>query len=409
MNREVVSGTMLTLLLISMLTLALTFNVKSIMASTSVRTPQFWLLAVEWLLAFETVPRTYMRDAHFLISTLLQYPNWNNSTGYTAYIHLLAHPEEVGPGLKPYLCGYPTKSNVESEIKNFLAQAAPEDIVVFYIECHGLVGRLMDPPITYSELANWLSSGGLQHAFVTVILETCHSGSSINDGEGGVLGPHRNVLCTCMSNEWVSVLAETYLHVKWMWFSHFITKGFALCEDPDNDGWVSAAEVFEYAKPKTEEMAETTHHPVSYYGRVEGDVPLVQRDVTKPFPAITVASSPVTGITFTINEAPQITPHTEWLLEDYYTLVMPEIHNGYVWSHWLEDGDINRIKAIPLTAGTTWTAVYIPAPPPFWTRWWFRTTVIAAIAVLVGALYFLKKRKPPTPTTPTLPTQNTKP
>jgi hypothetical protein len=40
---------------------------------------------------------------------------------------------------------------------------------------------------------------------------------------------------------------------------------------------------------------------------------------------------------------------------------MPQTHNGYVWSHWLEDGDPNRIKTI-LLQGTTWTAVYEPAP-----------------------------------------------
>ena len=413
MNRNTVSGIMLTLLLISMLTLALTFNVKSTIAMTSARTPQFWLLAVENLLVFEVPSRPYMRSAQFLISALLQYPNWNNSTEYTAHIHLLSHPEEVTPGFKPYLRGYPTKSNVESEIKNFLAQAAPGDIVVFYIECHGLVGELMDPPITYSELADWLSSGGLQCAYVTVILETCHSGSSINDGEGGVLGPHRNVLSSCMSNEWITVLAETFLRVRWMWFSHFIIEGFAQCNDSDDDGWISAAEVFEYAKPKTQEMEETlhqkAHHPVSYYSQVEGDVPLVQRDITKPFPAVIITSSPITGITFTINEAAQTTPHTELLLEGNYTFIMPKTHSGYVWSHWLEDGDTNRIKTVTITPGTTWTAIYIPAPDPFWMQWWFWTIVIAAIAVLVEALYFLKKRKPSTPTTPALPTQNTNP
>ena len=78
---------------------------------------------------------------------------------------------------------------------------------------------------------------------------------------------------------------------------------------------------------------------------------------------LTVASSPITGIPFTINGVPQTTPYTEWLLEGSYTLIMPETHDGYVWSHWLEDGDTNRIKTI-LLQGTTWTAVYTPAPPP---------------------------------------------
>jgi parallel beta-helix repeat protein len=84
---------------------------------------------------------------------------------------------------------------------------------------------------------------------------------------------------------------------------------------------------------------------------------------TGPYYQLTVTSSPITGITFVINGTPQITLYTEWLLEGSYTLVMPQTHNGYVWSHWLEDGDTNRIKTITLQ-GTTWTAVYVPAPPP---------------------------------------------
>ena len=78
---------------------------------------------------------------------------------------------------------------------------------------------------------------------------------------------------------------------------------------------------------------------------------------------LTVASSPITGITFTIDGVSQTTPYTEWLLEGSYTLEMPQTHNGYAWSYWLEDGDSNRIKTI-LLQGTTWTAVYTPTPPP---------------------------------------------
>jgi len=80
-------------------------------------------------------------------------------------------------------------------------------------------------------------------------------------------------------------------------------------------------------------------------------------------PKLIVTSSPITGITFTINGTPQTTPYAEWLPEGSYNLEMPHTHNGYVWSHWLEDGDPNRIKTI-LLEGTTWTAVYEPAPKP---------------------------------------------
>lgn len=84
---------------------------------------------------------------------------------------------------------------------------------------------------------------------------------------------------------------------------------------------------------------------------------------TGPYYDLTVASSPITGITFTINGTPKTTPYTEWLLEGSYTLIMPETHNGYVWSHWLEDEDTNRTKTITLP-GTTWTGVFVFAVQP---------------------------------------------
>jgi hypothetical protein len=84
---------------------------------------------------------------------------------------------------------------------------------------------------------------------------------------------------------------------------------------------------------------------------------------TGPYYQLTVTSSPITGIPFTINSASKTTPCIEWLPEGYYTLEMPQTYNGYNWSRWLEDGDTNRIKTIYLH-GTTWTGVYVSAGPP---------------------------------------------
>jgi pimeloyl-ACP methyl ester carboxylesterase len=126
---------------------------------------------------------------------------------------------------------------------------------------------------------------------------------------------------------------------------------------------------------------------------------------TGPYYQLSIASSSITGIPFTINGAPQTTPYTEWLLEGSYTLEMPETHNGYVWSHWLEDGDTNRIKTI-LLQGTTWTAVYEPAPKPVGGKatpiniqmnkpetpalWIWLSTIILSLIVTV---VYVKKRK----------------
>jgi hypothetical protein len=82
-----------------------------------------------------------------------------------------------------------------------------------------------------------------------------------------------------------------------------------------------------------------------------------------PYHKLTVTSSPMTGITFTMDGVLKTTLYTGWLLAGSHTLEMPKTYNGYVWTHWLEDGDTSRTKIIILS-GTTWTGVFVQAPPP---------------------------------------------
>ena len=48
-----------------------------------------------------------------------------------------------------------------------------------------------------------------------------------------------------------------------------------------------------------------------------------------------------------------------------------------------------------------WTPTWRPIP--FWMQWWFWTIVVGVIITFAGTVYFLKKRKPPTPTAPPTP------
>jgi len=82
-----------------------------------------------------------------------------------------------------------------------------------------------------------------------------------------------------------------------------------------------------------------------------------------PYYEISINSSPITGIPFTINGIPQSTPYAAWLIESYYTVEMPKEHDGYVWSHWFEDGDTDRTKTVALPR-STWTAVYVEPLTP---------------------------------------------
>lgn len=253
-------------------------------ASYTTKIRHFRLLAVE-----RQYDSCNMKSAQHLIKELLKYQNWNNgTTTYVSHIHLLSmySYEEVDDECKAYLRGKPTKANLQREIVDFLGQAIPGDIVIVYYVGHGYWQALiLDRMVFARELVSWLLSGGLPRAYVNVILDTCASGSWIYGDEGGVLGPGRIVLASCghFGTSW------GWCH-SWSWFTFKgVIEGFVNAIDSNNDGWISAAEDFTYAKPATELYAAEyglTQNPTSYYGLFNGNVPLVQRDVTKPFPRI---------------------------------------------------------------------------------------------------------------------------
>lgn len=251
-----------------------------VLASPSVI--RFRLLAVER--QFDSLN---MMEGQDLISTLLNYQNWNNSTAsFVSYIHLLTMFSigDLPATIQPFYCGGPTKANLEYEIKNFLGQAGDEEIVILYYCGHGGDKYLsLDFGVSDAELTSWLSWGGLPDAYVTVILDTCHSGSWINDGSSpGVLGNNRDVLAACKSTQ----LANCWgCHTAFT--DEGLLPGFALAFDTFADGWVSVAEVFTYAAPACIAYASSngvTQEPVNYYDICTGNIPLVQRDTTQPFP-----------------------------------------------------------------------------------------------------------------------------
>jgi len=235
-----------------------------------------------------------MKSGQFLINALLGFSNWDNSSTDVSYIHLLSEygQDEVMDDCKPYWRGYSTKANVEYEIKNFLASAGPNETVIFYICVEGSIATallLADPlEIIYpEELTSWLSSGGLPQANVCVILDSCASGSWINDGEepGGYLGPGRVVICSSRSGQ-ASYGSSTNL---WTIFTgNGLGYGYGTPKEPgiigaliggandtNQNGWFDVMEVFEFAKTSTEEYTDQKMNPVAYNG-LDFDSPFVK-------------------------------------------------------------------------------------------------------------------------------------
>jgi hypothetical protein len=333
MSRKGISKILGLLMLASVLFPFLTIDTRLARARTSTGSPNFWLLAIEVMKEYQE------RDGQRLITELLQYPNWNNSTEFTSHIHLLSEyqSEELSDEVQSYLVGFPFRTYVQREITDFLGQAIPGDIVVIYIMCHGLSGCFVGIGVSVGELNDWLSLGNLPLCYVTIITESCHSGSSINDGEGGILGPNHNVLCGCLGSQGCSGWAG---EGNYMFFSHLLNEGLQVGEDSDNDGWISPKEAFNYAKPITEQWIWDAFHwdqnPVSYYGQAGGNVPLVQRDTTKALPhlpplinvlspqnitytkifipCMVVASEPLSWMSYSLDDMPNVTISADFLL-----------------------------------------------------------------------------------------------
>ncbi len=85
---------------------------------------------------------------------------------------------------------------------------------------------------------------------------------------------------------------------------------------------------------------------------------------TPPEHTVTVYSSPI-GVTFTVDGVSHTTPWSGTYIEGAsVSLVMSETHDGYVWSHWLEDGDTNRIKTVTMDTDISLTAVFTQDTTP---------------------------------------------
>ncbi len=79
---------------------------------------------------------------------------------------------------------------------------------------------------------------------------------------------------------------------------------------------------------------------------------------------VTIYSSPA-RVKFTIDGISRTAPWSGTYVEGTSVgLIMPETHDGYVWSHWLEDGDTNRTKTVTMGTNVTLTAVFTPDTSP---------------------------------------------
>jgi hypothetical protein len=292
MMSEIVVTTLLAFLLLTIVQSAKCDIAFSNFGVTQTTEPQrFRILVVE-----ASFSDTLMRSGQYLIRSLMNFSNWNNSTDkYVSFVELLSlyNSSEVFEDCRRFLKDKTTKTNVHNEIISFLGAAQPGEVTIFYYSGDGGGTNIgWDEIITADELTSWLMSGGLPQAYVCVVLDCCNSGAWINDGlsPGNPLGPNRVVLCSSKSNE----LSWSWSFSAWTWFTGQektirenakngtwlplgVIGGLFGANDTNHDGWVSASEDFAFAMPSTKEYASLrneTQTPVMYNG-LGYDPPLV--------------------------------------------------------------------------------------------------------------------------------------
>ncbi len=235
----------------------------------------FRLLAIEQM--FDSC---YMRSAQLLIKELLQFPNWNNSTDdYVSYIRLLSMYDytEVDDEVKPFWINRLPYVYLKDEIKNFLGNVSAGEIIILYYCGHSHI--VLNPPPLHSEFLGIspdelreLANSTLSNSYLTLILDTCYSGHWLD------FSPRSNTVVACRDSQFA-----------WGWCGEygFFTKGIIdgckFADEIIDDGWLSFLEVFPFAKNYTESI-EDDQNPQGFFGAAEGDLPLVQRDPTRPFP-----------------------------------------------------------------------------------------------------------------------------
>jgi outer membrane protein assembly factor BamB len=262
-----------------------------------------------------------MKSSQYLILALTKFTNWKNYTWggvkYTSYIHLLSADPNRFAATNQYYRGNSTRANVVNEIRNFLGQNDPNAYTVrmFHYAGHAgfdgryylALGNPANPEKLYdADLNATLNSGALSScSSVLVILDCCHSGGFIP----ALAKSGRVILTSCNPGElsggwaWLNKPAPTPGY--WSWFTGNeapapAPKAYAVgiinalfsAADADNDGWLSASELFDdavsgantttmnYWPYRAGLMQQRTQSPQKSYGVVSGDLPVV---MSKPY------------------------------------------------------------------------------------------------------------------------------
>jgi len=220
--------------------------------------------------------------------------------------------------MKLNICNMATKYNFFNNMEWIDSQENINDVVLFFYAGHASkkgiylydpdTGRY-DDYLKYSEMQSYFDN--LESEKVVLIFDSCYSGIlnrnrnslirtrltsnplcrgsnsasdhklNFEDFDIGALSvsfakPGRIILAGCDKNEYTDNSPE----YENGYFTYHLVEGFKGKGDSNNNGWVSAEEAFEYARPKVEEDTRNapgvkTQHPQIYDG-ISGDLDITE-------------------------------------------------------------------------------------------------------------------------------------
>lgn len=188
---------------------------------------------------------------------------WITETAISMYNFLTNCSNWKEENIKLLLNENATKSKIHDAIVNWLDDKEDEnDVVLIFYTSHGWKTKLtekkyghaviftynvteenkIEDKITDKEFDTWVDE--LESENIAIILESCYSGKMLSLRQKG-----RVILAAGGKNFFCGVDDSEFL--KFGIFAHYIIEGFSGVADLNNNGWVTAEEVFRYARLHT--------------------------------------------------------------------------------------------------------------------------------------------------------------
>jgi len=166
-----------------------------------------------------------------------------------------------------------TYYNVVKHMSRLFSQARPEDVVIFFFAGHGHhdVFQMHDKEKQFSTLQRIFRESNANRRMI--FADTCHAGSLRQPGNRRQANPGANVMLFLSSRNYQLSWESSALQGGF--FTQTLMSGLRGGADANNDGNVTAIELFKYVNPRVRELSGDTQVPVMW-GRFDRDMVILR-------------------------------------------------------------------------------------------------------------------------------------